>query len=170
MIDFEKLLSGGDLRSLGKSHFIIKKIRNQNDFDKLFEFLFHPNRIIVMRAADTLEKITALQPHYLHKHKEKIFELCSRAADKELMWHLAQFLPRLELNSAEINKARTILSRWAADKSNSRIVRVNSIQAFHDLSERYQYDMDNSLIHKLEKENIPSITARIKKLKKAKHT
>ena len=119
-----------------------------------------------MRAADTVEKITVSKPQYLYKHEEKIFELCSRAADKELIWHLAQFLPRLQLNSTKIPIVRNILNRWAADKSNSRIVRVNSIQAFHDLSEKYNYKMDKSFLSKLEKENIPSITARIKKIKK----
>lgn len=165
MLDFEKLLSGGDLRSIGRSKSVIQKINSQDDFDKLFKFLFHPDRIVVMRAADTIEKITASKAGYLDKHKGKIFELCSHVANKELMWHLAQLLPRLKLDSMEITEARNTLRKWATDKSSSRIVRVNSLQAFYDLAEKYNYAVDNHLINKLEKENIPSIRARIKKIK-----
>lgn len=84
MTDFEKILSGGDLRSIGKSNSIITEIKNQNDFDELFKYLFHEDRLFVMRAADTIEKITIIHPQYLANHKIEIFELCNVANDKEL--------------------------------------------------------------------------------------
>lgn len=75
MLKFVKLLSGGDLRSIGKSNSIVPKVKNQNDFDELFKCLFHKDRIVVMRAADAIEKITVSNPLYLIKHKKKIIEL-----------------------------------------------------------------------------------------------
>ena len=67
MTDFKKILSGGNLRSIGKSNTVILKINSQNDFDELFKYLFPENRLIVMRAADAIEKITLNNPQYLTK-------------------------------------------------------------------------------------------------------
>lgn len=128
MTAFEKILSGGDLRSIGKSNKLILKINNANDFDELFKYLYNVDRLVVMRAADTIERITIDNPQYLTKHKNEIIELCDAAKDKELKWHLALLIPRLNLNNREYEKAWVTLTIWARDKDNSRIVRVNSLQ------------------------------------------
>ena len=169
MVDFEKILSGGDLRSIGKSKSVIAEIKNQKDFDELFEYLFHIDRIIVMRSVDAIEKITIDKPNYLKKHKKNIFELLNIANDKELQWHLALLIPRLNLDYNEFEKAWNKLTYWAKDKTNSRIVRVNSIQALFELMKQQKgLEKDFSLtLSELEKENIPSINARIRKLKNA---
>lgn len=126
-------LPGGDLRSIGEVNNVIENINSQTEFDELFECLSHKERIIVMRAADTIEKITIKHPSYLKKHKTAIFKLCDTASNKELKWHLALLLPRFELNKEELHKARNLLTQWAFDKTNSRIVRVNSIQSLFEL-------------------------------------
>jgi hypothetical protein len=51
-------LTGGDLRSIGRSNEIVSSIKNQKEFDILFELLFSSDRILVMRAADAIEKVT----------------------------------------------------------------------------------------------------------------
>ncbi len=163
---FVKILSGGDLRSIGKSNSVIKQIRDQNSFDKLFGCIFHKDRLVVMRTADAIEKITIEHPEYLLKHKKKILELCIRAESKELKWHLALLLPRIELNIKENRKALNILKQWAMDKQEYRIVRVNSVQGLFELSQKHKNitkELEH-IFHKLYKENIPSLKARIKKL------
>jgi hypothetical protein len=169
MTEFDKILSGGDLRSIGKSNSIIRKIKNQNDFDELFKYLFHENRLVVMRAADTIEKIASINQQYLTNHKKEIFELFNVATDKELKWHLALLIPRLHLDNREFGNAWNTLTKWAKDKTNSRIVRVNSIQGlFEMMKQKSELEKDFSLILiELEKENIPSVNARIRKLKNA---
>lgn len=115
---FEKILSGGDLRSLGKSNSIILKIKNQKD--------------------------------------------------KELKWHLALLMPRVILNNKETVMAWNILTNWAKDKDNSKIVRVNSIQGLFEIMNR-RNDLINNFnltLLELEKENIPAIRARINKIRK----
>ena len=171
MKDFEKILSGGDLRSIGKSNSVVSEIRNQKDFDQLFDYIFHSDRIVVMRVADAIEKVTIENPNYLKKHKKNIFELCDIANNKELKWHLALLIPRLTLDSDEFGKAWETLTIWAKDKTNSNIVRVNSVQALFELvKQQNELDKDFELtITELEKENIPSIKARIRKLKNASH-
>lgn len=89
MAEFKKLLSGADLRSIGKYNSVILKIKNQNGFDKLFKFLFHEDRLVVMRTAKAIEKIAINHRQYLTKHKRKIIELFYLAINKELKWHLA---------------------------------------------------------------------------------
>jgi hypothetical protein len=168
MMDFEKILSGGDLRSIGNSNVVILKIKNQNDFDKLFKYLFHEERLVVMRAADTIEKITINHPDYLKSHKNEILKLCNVAIDKELKWHLALLIPRLHLDVQEFDNAWNTLTKWAKNKANSRIVRVNSIQGLCEMTkQKSEMKKDLSLtLTELEKENVPSINARIRKLKK----
>jgi len=166
-MNFEKLLLKGDLRTIGDNNIIVRLVQNQNDFDELFKFLFHKNRLVVMRAADAVEKITIHSPQYLDKHKSEIFSISETASNKELQWHLAQFLPRITINENEFTNAWKILMRWTKDKNNSKIVRVNSMQALFELNKqnkKFAKDFQK-LISELEKENIPSIKARIKKLK-----
>lgn len=167
MKDLEKILTGGDLRSIGKSNLVIKKINNQNDFDELFRYLFHEDRLVVMRVADTIEKITINNPQYITNYKREIFELCKLANNKELKWHLALLIPRLQLDNYELDNAWNILTNWAKDKANSRIVRVNSIQGLFEMTKQ-KSELEKSFnltLTELEKESIPSINSRIKKLK-----
>jgi hypothetical protein len=168
MSELEKLLSGGDLRSIGKSGSVISKIKSQSDFNELFSYLFHHDRIVVMRAADAIEKITLTKPGYLKNHAQEIILLSGKATNKELMWHLAQLLSRLGLNRNEFRRAWNILTNWVKDKTNSRIVRVNSMQALFDLLSRDKSLLKdfNLTLLELEKENIPSINARIKMIRR----
>ncbi len=168
-MQIEKLLSGGDLRSIGKSNSVVLKIKNQNDFDELFQCLFHKDRIVVMRAADAIEKITIKDPLYLARHKKKILELCNTADDKELQWHLALMIPRLHLTYKELARMWNLLSRWASDNRESRIMQVNSIQGLFELSRVHTKLITdfNMILSNIERQNIPSIAARIRKLKKS---
>jgi hypothetical protein len=168
MTGFEKLLSGGDLRSIGKNNSIARKIRNQHDFDELLRFLYSKDRLVVMRAADAIEKITIRHPQYLTRHKKKIIALCNVAKDKELQWHLAQLIPRLPMDNQEFGKAWDLLTIWARDKENSRIVRVNSIQGLFEMTKNkieFANDFRLTLLD-VGKENIPSINARIRNIRK----
>ncbi len=164
MKELEKLLSGGDLRSIGNSNSIVPEIKNQNDFDELFTLLFHSDRVIVMRAADAIEKISLTSPQYLNHHKNEIFQLCSTAKNKELRWHLAQLLPRLPFQGRDFDSAWSILSAWVMNKANSKIVRVNALQGLFEISKlepKFNKDFQLILIE-LEKENVPSLNARIR--------
>jgi len=167
MIDFRALLSGGDVRSIGKSNIVVTAIRNQQDFDRLFGCLYYSERLVVMRAADAVEKITIHTPEYLDKHKEAVFEFCIKCRHKELKWHLALLLPRLSLDKKEFFHVWNILIHWTKDKNNSRIVRVNALQALAELTQKdnsYKIAFYN-ILEKLENEKIPSILARIRLLR-----
>lgn len=159
-------LSGGDLRSIGNANAVVKQVRSQIQFDKLLEGLFHSDRLIVMRAADAIEKISQKERRYLLPHKRRLLGLLNSAVEKELKWHVALLVPRLPLTASELKKARTTLTCWALDKSESRIVRVNSIQGLFGLLERSpgQRRGFHRTLAQLEREAVPSITARIRRL------
>ncbi|MGB4849209.1 MAG: hypothetical protein WBP41_14895, partial [Saprospiraceae bacterium] len=63
------------------------------------------------------------------------------------------------------------LTTWVTNKKESKIVRVNSLQGLHNLlSQNQELTQDfNLTLSKIEMENIPSINARIRKLKNANH-
>jgi hypothetical protein len=163
-------LKGGDLRSIGKANTLITEITNQRKFDELFKGLFNNDRLVVMRSADAIEKITIEHPEYLDSHKNALLELLQIANHIELKWHLAQITPRLKLTKKETGIVWNILTQLAIDKSGSRIVRVFSIQALYDIQLQYpelKKDFTDTLA-KLDRENIPSIKARIRILRNKK--
>ena len=168
MSRFLEYLLGGDLRSIGKSNSVIPKIKTQADFDELFKYLHYPDRIVVMRAADCVEKISSANPGYLTKHKKEILELSRASVDKELVWHLAQIIPRLDLTGSDLKEGWNVLQQWALDKSGSRIVRTNSIEGLFHLARGRRSAMNNliDIWSKVEQENVPSLNARIKKIRK----
>lgn len=171
-MDILNRLKGGDLRSLGNTQAVISEITNQKEFDELFQGLFDTDRLEVMRVADAVEKITQIHPEYLDSHKKELLQLFQTANHIELKWHLAQLIPRLiirlKLNEDETGIVWDKLTQWALDKSGSRIVRVNSMQGLFEIQMKFpelKNDFANTLL-KLDRENIPSIVARIKKLRK----
>ena len=166
--DLLEKLNGGDLRSIGKADLIVTEIKNQNDFDALFNYLHSDDRLVVMRAADAIEKITVNRADFLCGHKEEILAFCERAGNIEFKWHLALLLPRLPFSESERDNVREILSSWLLDPKESKIVRTNSLQALYELSKQgliTKEKLDN-ILSKVEKENIPSLLARIRKIRR----
>ena len=135
MDDILEDMKGGDLRSIGRVDQVIAKIlANPSLFHKLFEGMQSNDPIIRMRSADAAEKITADHPEYLTPHKHMLLEEISSSEQKEVRWHVAQMLPRLELTDSERMNAVEILIKYTEDKS--RIVKTFSMQALADLASR----------------------------------
>jgi len=162
-------LKGSDLRSIGKANEIALSIITQNDFDELFEGFYDSDRKVVMRTADTIEKVTLHNADFLQKHKNELIDLLNSSENIELKWHLALLLPRLNLKENEIGMVWHTLTKWATDKKESKIVRVNSIQGLCNLlQQRPELLQDFSLtLTEVEKDNIASINARIRKIRNA---
>jgi len=167
-INFAPLLLGKDLRSIARSNEVVHSVSDQESFDELFNLLLHHERLLVMRAADAIEKITLTNKTFLAPHKKQLLVLLKSAMHKELKWHIALLLPRLQLNPDERREVWGVLSYWALNPNESKIARVNSLQGLHELSYRYPEFKESfeHTLHALEHEQIPSLKARIKKLKK----
>ncbi|MET7028280.1 hypothetical protein [Sediminicola luteus] len=165
-IDLIKYLKGGDLRSNAKAKELESLIKTQKDFDALFHFLYSKDRLLIMRAADVLEEISRANPNYLWPHQRDILQFLKTAKHKEFKWHLAQMVGRLQLTPVQRQEASDVLTSWVTDSSESKIVRVNALQALYDINEQY-HERDEELqelIENLKKENIPSLISRIRKL------
>ena len=164
---FDQLLSGGDLRSIGNSNTAVTSVHNQSDFDELFQCMLGDDRLIAMRAADAVEKITAHHPEYLRSHTDDLLQLAQTENHKEVLWHLALLIGRISLNEREFQLVIKLLISWVNDKSQSKIVRVNALQTLYEFTQKGKYSMHQfkKLMNDLETENIPSLNARIKRLK-----
>jgi hypothetical protein len=161
-------LKGGDLRSVQGVSKIIEQIKTPKEFNNLFKGLFHTDRLVAMRSADAIEKITLSRPEYLQPHKSELLKLLTSAKHIELKWHMAQLVVRVKLNAEEAGAVWDILTQWALTKKESRIVRVFSLQGLFDLLKQFpelKTDFEQTLAT-LEKEPIPSIAARIRILRK----
>lgn len=166
--NFAHLLLGGDLRSIARSNEVVRRVTDQQTFDQLFTFLLHHERLLVMRAADAIEKITLKNNAYLAPHKPQLLALMKSALHKELKWHLALLVARLDLSPEEAQDIADTLDYWALNPNESKLVRVNSLQGLFELSGRYPALRESffRVLRSLEHERIPSLVARVRKLKK----
>lgn len=147
---------------------MLDAVTDQRSFDELFGLIFHHERPLVMRAADAVEKITAKNKTYLAPHKAQLLAILKSADHKELKWHIAQLLPRVELDQHELEDVWHKLTYWTLNRNESKIVRVNALQGLFDLSRKFpdlKKDFDQTM-NAVERELIPSMQARVRKLRK----
>lgn len=169
-IDFSILLAGGDLRSLRNSKRVINSVQNKTDFERLFKLIYSSSRPVAMRASDAIEKITKTHPEYLRGHHNDLLELARHATSKELKWHLAQLVPRLDLPQSEVERAWHYLNYWACNPNESKIVRVNALQGLYELSSRSKNSemrgRFNRTLSALETQHVPSLSSRARVLRR----
>lgn len=160
-------LAGGDLRSIGNANEIATQTTSQPLFDDLFDLVFHKDRLIAMRAADAIEKITVTSPQYLKRHKNALLGLLLHGHNIEVKWHVALLVSRIKWTKTELKQAWDKLKEWALTTGESRIVRVNAIQALYNLLPQCNSLAPAELLQLVEtvsRENIPSVKARLKRL------
>jgi hypothetical protein len=158
-------LQGGDRRSIGQSDEVVAVvIENPGLFSVLVEGLDADDTIVRMRAADAMEKITALHPEYLAPHKKLLIALAAISREKEVRWHLAQMLPRLKLNRPELQHVVGILMEYFDDSSS--IVKTLAMQALADFAHQAPALRQPVLLHLKELTLIgtPAMKARGRKL------
>jgi hypothetical protein len=128
MSEILEWLRGGDLRSIGRSEEVVKAVLETPAlFDEVIAGMTDDDPLIRMRASDAVEKITKIHPEMLTSHKEMILNTISKSEQKEVRWHVAQILPRLDLTEEEIQTAIGILRGYLGD--DSRIVRTFAMDA-----------------------------------------
>jgi hypothetical protein len=171
MNNFAHLLLGKDRRTINKANTVADLVEDQASFDELFALLFHHERNLVMRAADAVEKVTRKHKEFLVRHKDQILSLLRSAIHIELKWHIAQLVSRLPLDPGEFHEVWAVLSYWAQNPNESKIVRVNSLQGLFDMSANNPaFEMSLiKILDTVEHEPIPSLRARIKKLRQLLH-
>ena len=86
-----------------------------------------------MRCADVAEKVSVVHPEWLEPHKRVLLSFASTVQEKEVRWHMAQMLPRLELSPSERRRVVALLFKYLEDAS--QIVKTFSMQALFEISE-----------------------------------
>lgn len=135
MKEILRKLEGGNRRSIGQVDEVIADVLSEPSlFDALFDGMLSDDPMVSMRAADATEKITGQHPEYLRPYKTRLIEEVAQSEQKEVRWHVAQLIPRLDLSAEERDVAVEILLGYLDDES--RIVKTFSMQALADLAER----------------------------------
>ncbi len=129
------LLAGGDRRSIGKSNAVAALVLQEpKQFGELIECLWDADPLIAMRAADAAEKASRSQPRHLAPYKAVLLGLLAEAIQKELRWHLAIIIPRLQLTPCERLYAVQALRSYIKDRSS--IVKTFAMQGLFDLADQ----------------------------------
>jgi hypothetical protein len=131
-------LRGGDRRSIGRSDEVAQEIsRNAKLFAQALFGMLDRNPVTRMRAADAIEKASALNPKLLQPYKGIILKKIAAISQQEVRWHVAQILPRLKLTAKERDLAVSILFDYLEDKSS--IVKTFAMQGLADLTQSDSY-------------------------------
>jgi hypothetical protein len=129
------LLEGKDRRSIGAADRVAAMVsKNPKQFTALIAGMWSANGVVRMRAADAAEKVTRKNPALLGRYKNELLGLLVETQEKELRWHLAVMLPRLELDTEELRRVAEELNDYLADKSS--IVKTFALQGLADLAAR----------------------------------
>ena len=160
-------LRGGDRRSIGNVNEVVVAVQKKPDlFKDLVSGLFDDDPVVCMRAADAMEKISAVDPHILQPFKTHLIRLAQQTQQQELRWHLAQMIPRLKLTRNETAAVMDIFFDYLEDKS--KIVVTFAMQALSDLAIQETVVSTRVIraIEKLAQTGSPAIQSRGKKLLK----
>jgi len=158
-------LEGGDRRSIGRSNEVVADVAaNPTLFRAVFSGLQSDDEVLRARAADAVEKITARHPEYLRRYKTQLIGPLARVNQKEVRWHVAQLLPRVQWNESEMQRVLGILMNYLNDTSS--IVKTFAMQALADLAHRNPELIPQVLTHVQELTAIgtPAMKARGRKI------
>jgi len=133
-LDILRELEGRDRRSIGKADRIVERILETPAlFADVVRGFSHVDPVIRMRCADVAEKVSSVHPEWLEPHKQALLSFASTVQEKEVRWHMAQMLPRLEFSPSERRRVVALLFSYLEDAS--QIVKTFSMQALFDMSE-----------------------------------
>jgi hypothetical protein len=129
------MLSGGDRRSPGNASDVAELAEaDLNTRMELVRILDTTDALVRMRAADALEKVSARAPGLLQPFTRRLVDMATREKQQEVRWHLAQILPRLDLNAAQRESAVAAMREYRSDGSS--IVRTWSMNAIWEFAKQ----------------------------------
>jgi hypothetical protein len=127
------LADGRDRRSLGRAGLVIALVISDPDrFPELFACLGDSDPLVRVRAADAVEKVTRERPELLAPHKRWLLEALPEDPESQVRRHVAEMIPRLELNPAEHVQAVAALLRRLHDPS--RFVQAAALDALAQMA------------------------------------
>lgn len=158
-------LKEGDLRQKGKSEEVVADVlKKPRLFRHVVAGILDAEPGVRMRASDAVEKITRLRPELLQPYKKDFLNVLVTIDQKEVRWHLAQILPRLELTKKERQQVFNVLVSFLDD--DSRIVKTFAMQGLADIAETDRSYLPHvvKIVEGLMVSGIPAIQSRGRKL------
>lgn len=163
-------MEAGDLRGLGKNAEVVAKVHTQEDFDHFFLLCFHHQPAVALKAIDVIEKVTRRKPEFLIPHFSQIVSLVRSELTHTFKAHLALILGRLALSPIQLKRIWALLSYWALNPAESKEVKVNALQSLYERmtisKEQTLLISFRNIVKKLERERIPTISGRIRQLRR----
>lgn len=105
-MDILRELAGGDRRSIGRADRVVALVlKIPALLDDVVAGFLHDDPVIRMRCVDVAEKVSVVHPEWFQPHKNAVLSPASMVEEKEVRWHMAQMLPRLQLSAAERRRA-----------------------------------------------------------------
>lgn len=163
----DDLLRGTDRRSIGRSNEVVALVlKERQHFPELIGCLWSDDPVLRMRAADAMEKISSQEPALLHPFKRELIGLLHEAEQKELRWHLAQMIPRLQLTRSERHRVAEALRRYLDDTSS--IVKTFALQGLAELAKADPSLLPETreILEAARRAGTPAMRARARKLLK----
>nr|MDO8079259.1 hypothetical protein [Candidatus Freyarchaeota archaeon] len=118
MVDFLGMLSGGDLRSDGRSKEVVEEVlRNPQLLGKLIEALSEPDDVIRGRAADALEKISRTHPESVQEHLPLLIKLAYNDKVPMVKFHIAMIFGNLKVSGELFDQVTSTLFHLLQDES-----------------------------------------------------
>jgi len=129
MHDVLKKLTGGDLRSKGRSDEVVPLILADPSLLPILldGLLTSAEPVLRMRCADAFEKVTDRRPGLAQGFAEQVSELLAQRQPKEVLWHLLQVAPRIIWPNDRLAGVLAAIDR--AHRNPSSIVQVCALQA-----------------------------------------
>jgi HEAT repeat protein len=164
-LDIPTALSSGDRRSIGRANEVVSFVlRNEAALPDLVAALRNDNDVIRMRAADALEKISAIRSDWVTPFADDLLDAVAIWNQQEINWHVAQILPRLDLTQVQQDRAICVLFGFLAEQS--RILRTFALTGLVEFSMRDPCLRDRVIpeVQSAAASGIPSLEARARKL------
>lgn len=158
-------LRGGDRRSIGVANDAARAVlENPQLLGVLFAGLASNQETLRMRCADAIEKATRAQPHWLQPFKRTLLGTLATDPQKEVRWHVAALLTRLNLSAGEEERVYSVLLDYCNDPSS--IVKTQAMQGLTDLAVRHPRRLPEVRRHieELMVIGTPAMKARARKL------
>lgn len=128
-------LSGGDLRSEGRSEEVAKEIiANPQLLNDLIQGLNSENKVIRGRVCMTMEIISRNNSELLKEVISQVIELAAKDTVPQVRWHIAEILGNVPINDNVIDRIVQILLEYLEDKS--KIVKYCSVQTLGIIGDR----------------------------------
>jgi HEAT repeat protein len=158
-------LSGGDRRSPGAAGDVAEHaVRDPSLVPVLVALLRHGDPLIRMRAADALEKVSRERPVAVSPFAETLVREIGPHPQREIRWHLALMLPRLDLNGALRDDAVSLARAYLADRSRIVVAEAMTALAFFARDDPALRDWLVPELERFASGDVPSARSRAKRL------